>query len=58
MELLHLDRLSEAQAATILGLARWEVLELMGHYDVPVVRMSGEELDCELATGVKRNRAT
>jgi uncharacterized protein UPF0175 len=45
MELLRLDRVSEAQAATILGLARWELLELIGRYDVPAVRMSAEELD-------------
>ncbi|MGO9449613.1 MAG: UPF0175 family protein [Candidatus Binataceae bacterium] len=55
MELLRLDKLSEAQAATILGLARWELIELMGRYDVPAVRMSREELDRELATEVKRN---
>ena len=55
MELLRLDRLSEAQAATILGLARWELLDTMGRYDVPAVRMSAEELDRELATEVKRN---
>ncbi len=58
MDLLRSDRLSEAQAATILGLARWELLELMGRYDVPAVRMSIEELDRELATEVKRNGAT
>jgi Uncharacterised protein family (UPF0175) len=58
MDLLRLDRLSEAQAAAILGFARWELLELMGHYDVPAVRMSAEELDRELATEVKRNGAT
>jgi hypothetical protein len=56
-DLLRLDRLSEAQAAAILGVARWELLELMGRYDVPVVRMSAEELDRELATEVKRNGA-
>jgi len=54
MELLRLDRLSEAQAAHILGRARGELLELMGRYDVPAVRISIEELD-ELATEVKRN---
>jgi len=27
----------------------------MGRYDVPAVRISVEELDRELATGVKRN---
>lgn len=55
MELLRLDRLSEAQAASILGVARWELLELMGRFDVPAVRMSADELDRELATKVKRN---
>jgi len=55
MDLLRVDRLSEAQAAKILGLARWELLELMGRYDVPAVRMSVEDFDRELATEVKRN---
>ncbi len=58
MDLLRLDRLSEAQAASILRLARWELLELMSRYDVPAVRMSVEELDRELATDVKRNGAS
>jgi hypothetical protein len=55
MDLLRLDRLSEAQAAKILGLARWELLEVMGRYDVPAVRTSIEDLDRELPTEVKRN---
>jgi hypothetical protein len=58
MELLRLDRLSEVQALAILKLARWELLELMGRYDVPAVRMTAEELDRELATEVKRNGTT
>ena len=53
MDLLRLDRLSEAQAAEILGLVRVELLELMSRYDVPAVRMSLQELDRELATEVK-----
>jgi hypothetical protein len=57
MDLLRLDRLSEAQAANILGLGRWELLEVMGRYDIPAVRMSSEELDRELATDIKRNGA-
>jgi hypothetical protein len=57
MDLLRLDRLSEAQAAAILGVARWELPELMGRYDLPAIRMSAEELDRELATEVKRNGA-
>ena len=58
MELLRLERLSEAQAAAILGIVRWELLELMGRYDVPAVRMSPEELERELAKEVKCNRTT
>ena len=57
MDLLRLDRLAEAQAAKILGVGRSMLLELMGRYDVPAVRMSIEDLDRELATEVKRNGA-
>jgi hypothetical protein len=55
MDLVRLDRLSEADAAGMLNLARWEMLELMGRYDVPAVRMSVDELDREFAVEVKRN---
>lgn len=54
MDLLRLDRLSEAEAAAILKLARWELLDLMGRYGVPAVRMNKDELDQELATEVGR----
>ncbi len=57
MELLRLDRLSEAQAARILDLARWELLSLMARYGVPAVRISIEDLDRELATAAKRDGA-
>ena len=49
MELLRHDRLSEAEAANLLQLDRWELLELMGHYRIPAIRMSQEELREELA---------
>tara|TARA_B100000315_G_scaffold258305_1_gene309950 strand:- start:1675 stop:1974 length:300 start_codon:yes stop_codon:yes gene_type:complete len=52
MELLRFDRLSEAQAAQLLGLERWEMLEIMGHYQVPAVRVNPEELKRELALGI------
>lgn len=55
MELLRLDKLSEAEAAAILKVGRWELVQLMGRYDVPAVRMSAEELDRELATEINRN---
>jgi hypothetical protein len=57
MDLVRRDQLSEAQAARILGLERGELLEMMGRYDVPAVRMSFDELDRELSTEIKRNGA-
>ena len=55
MDLLRRDRLSEAEAASMLKITRIELLKMMAGYDVPAVRMSDEELDRELATEVKRN---
>lgn len=49
MDLLRRDSLSEAQAAALLHLKRWELLEVMGRYQVPAIRMSAEELKRELA---------
>ncbi|MCI0559570.1 MAG: UPF0175 family protein [Nitrososphaera sp.] len=48
MELLRLDRISEAEAAQVLNIDRAELLELMGRYDVPAIRMTPEELKEEL----------
>jgi len=48
MELLHRDTLSEAQAAALLGLNRWELLDMMGEYRVPAIRMKPEEMHREL----------
>jgi len=53
MELLRLDRLSEAEAAEVLKLNRWELLDLMGRYRVPAIRMTPEELKRELAREIK-----
>lgn len=54
MELLRLERLSEAEAAGFLGLSRRELLTTMGQYHVPAVQMSQEELAEEMATEIKR----
>ncbi len=48
MELLRRDHLCEAQAASFLHLDRWDLLELMGHYQVPAIRLSPEALHQEL----------
>jgi DNA-binding NtrC family response regulator len=54
MELLRLDRLSEAEAAQFLGLNRDELLETMGRYQVPAIQMSPQELKEELSQDIKR----
>lgn len=55
MELVRLDRLSEAQAAEFLRLNRWDLLETMGRYRVPAIRMSPEELKRDLTVEIKRS---
>jgi hypothetical protein len=57
MELLRRDQLSEAQAAALLQLNRWGLLDVMGRYQVPAIRMTAEELKRELAQDIRRNRA-
>ena len=49
MELLRLDRISEAEAAESLDLDRWELLTVMGRYRVPANWIAAEELKEELA---------
>jgi hypothetical protein len=52
MELLRLDRVSEAQAARSLDLDRWQLLETMARYRVPAIRLSPEELKREVSREV------
>jgi hypothetical protein len=56
MALLRLDQVSEAQAALLLGLDRWELLGTMGRYRVPAVRLGQDELKRELAKAFNSNR--
>lgn len=51
MDLLRLDRLSEAQAAQLLELDRWQLLDTMARYRVPAIRLSPEELRREVTKG-------
>ena len=50
MELLRLDRISEAEAAESLELDRWDLLALMGKYRIPAIRITPEELKDDLAS--------
>ena len=55
MELLRRDRISEAEAAAFLNLNRWELLDVMGRYQVPAIRMTREELQRELHQEIRRD---
>ncbi len=55
MELLRLNRISESQAAAILGLNRWQLVDRMGQHRVPAVHLTRRELEREVA---EANRLT
>ena len=55
MELLRRDQLSEAQAAALLHMDRWELLDAMGRAQVPAIRMSVKELKRELGREIRRD---
>lgn len=47
MELLRLNRLTEAEAAAMLGLDRWALLDVMAAHHVPAVSLSPDEWNAE-----------
>jgi predicted HTH domain antitoxin len=49
MELLREARISQGYAATLLGISRWDLLELMGRYRVPQGPLTAEELAHDVA---------
>ena len=53
MELLRLDRISEAEAAEALGLDRWALLDTMERHQISAIRLNPEELKVELARGIE-----
>jgi hypothetical protein len=55
MELLRRDDISEAQAAALLQLDRWALLDVMGRYRVPAIRMQPEDMAQELAQEIRRD---
>ena len=57
MELLRLDRLTEAEAAAMLGLDRWALLDVMAAHQVPAVSLSPDEWDAERARRVTPHTA-
>ena len=55
MDLLRLDRISEPEAAGLLELDRWALLDVMGRYEVPAITLTADELRKELSEATKRD---
>jgi predicted HTH domain antitoxin len=47
MHLLKERRISQGKAAELLGISRHDLVDLMAHYEIPVIEMSPEELQQE-----------
>lgn len=47
LSLVQSGHLSQSQAAQVLGISRYDLLDLMGRYDLPVVHMSQSEIERE-----------
>ncbi len=48
LELVRAGKLSAGKAAEVLGMTRWEFMELMSDYDIPMADFSEEELEEQL----------
>ena len=54
IELLREHRLSQGKAAEILGISRYELIDLMTNHRVPVIDLDTEELKNELQKSLDR----
>ena len=48
VELVRQGKLSQGRAAEILGLDRWEIMDVLATYDVPTTSLTEAELDRDL----------
>ncbi|MBA2452160.1 MAG: UPF0175 family protein [Chloroflexia bacterium] len=48
LELLREERISQGQAARLLGVIRWEIIQLMGRYRIPSRPETAEDVRQEL----------
>ena len=45
LDLVKKGKLSSGKAAEILGITRWDFMELMSEYDIPIASFPPEELE-------------
>lgn len=48
LELVRTGRLSSGKGAEILGITRWEFMELMSSHDIPMANFSEDELERQI----------
>ena len=48
LELVRIGKFSSGKAAEILGITRWEFMELMSSHDVPIANFPEEELERQM----------
>ena len=51
MSVLREGRIGQSRAAELLGVSRWDLLDLMARHDVPSGPLTVEEADAELDAG-------
>lgn len=47
LALVESGRLSQSQGAQVLEISRYDLIDLMGKYDIPVVRLSQQDMEHE-----------
>jgi predicted HTH domain antitoxin len=57
MDLVRQAKISQGRAAELLGLDRWELMDLMGKYEVPSGPRTVDELQAELARWRRRRKS-
>ncbi len=48
LEWVRLHRISQGKGAELLGMNRWDFLDLMAEYKIPAIDLTSEELDEDL----------
>ena len=49
LDLLRDGKIGQGRAARLLGITRWDILDLMARYRIPSGPLTGEEVDRDLA---------
>lgn len=56
LELLRKGKISQGKAAELLGISRYEILDLMTEHNIPMANFPPEELERQIEDAEKRER--